>query len=124
MTPQFYLFLGALILLMTAGRIVWRQNTKQVDWELIVAFIRLDFPPYQRDVAQKIAAGLAQIVGLKIKQLRPEHTLEQIAAWAENRISGTHLVKLFYAAYSVKCDPDITFRTLVEKVVEKQTNNK
>ena len=120
MIPPLYLLLGAVILLMTLGRIVWRQRPKTVDWELIVAFVRLDFPAHQRDVAQKIAAGLAEIVGLKIKQLRPEHTLKQIADWAENHISATDLIKLFYAAYGVRCDAGTTFRTLVEKVVAKQ----
>ncbi len=73
MISQFYIYFGALILLMTLGRVVWRRGGKPVDWSLVVAFIRLDFPPHQRDLAQKIAAGLAEIVGLKIKQLRPEH---------------------------------------------------
>lgn len=123
MIPQFYLYLGVAILLMTVGRIVWRRSPKTVDWELIVAFVRLDFPPEQRDVAQKIAAGLAEIVGLKIKELRPETTLGQIADWAENRIYATDLIKLFRAAYGVKCEAATTFRALVEQVVEKQTKN-
>jgi hypothetical protein len=45
---------------------------------------RLDFPPEHRDVAQQIAAGLAEIVGMKIKQLKPQHNLSQIAEWADN----------------------------------------
>ena len=76
MAPQFYAYLGALLaLLLTGVRIVWRKGSKPDDWELLVAFIRLDFPPDQREVAQKIAVGLAEMVGLKIKRLWPEHTL-------------------------------------------------
>jgi hypothetical protein len=123
MKPQFYVYLGAFVLLMTVGRVVWRQRVKKIDWELIVAFVRLDFPPHQRDIAQKLAAGLAEIVGLKIKQLRPEHTLEQIVAWAENRVSARDLGKVLYAAYGVSCAPETTFRGLVEHVVEKQTES-
>jgi hypothetical protein len=46
MPSQFYLFLGAVILLMALGRVVvvWRRGPKAADWELEVAFIRLDFP--------------------------------------------------------------------------------
>lgn len=124
MIPQLYLLLGALVLLTTVVRIVRRQRARQTDWELIVAFVRLDFPPEQRDAAQKIAAGLAEIVGLKIKELRPEHTLEEIAAWAGNSIHARDLVKILYVAYKVKCDADTTFRTLVEKVAEKQGSSK
>jgi hypothetical protein len=124
MGPQLYLLLGALVLLTTVARIIRRQRVRQTDWELIVAFVRLEFPPEQRDIAQKIAAGFAEIVGLKIKELRPEHTLKEIAAWAESRIHATDLVKIIYAAFRVKCDPDMTFRKAVEKVAEKQRTSK
>jgi hypothetical protein len=124
MGPQLYLLLGALVLLTTVARIVRRQRVRQTDWELIVAFVRLEFPPEQRDVAQKIAAGLAEVVGLKIKELRPEHTLRDIAAWAENRLYAADLAKIIYVGFRVKCDPDMTFRQVVEKVTEKQKNSK
>jgi hypothetical protein len=124
MGPQLYLLLGALVLLTTVARIVRRQRVRQTDWELIVAFVRLEFPPEERDMAQKIAAGLAEIVGLKIKELRPEHTLKEIAAWAGDRIDATDLVKIIYTAFRVKCDPDMTFRDVVEKVTEKERNSK
>jgi hypothetical protein len=120
MIPPFYLALGAVVLLMSLGRVVWRQRAKPLDWALVVAFVRLDFPPEQRDSAQKIAVGLAQIVGLKIKQLRPEHTLKQIASWADG-ISAGDLVKIFVVAFGVACDANTTFRTLVEKVAAQQT---
>jgi hypothetical protein len=120
MMPQFYVYLGVAIVLMTVGRIVWRRKPTKVDWELIVAFVRLEFPPDQRDIAQKIAAGLAEIVGLKIKQLRPENTVNQIADWAEEPIYAWDLIKVFKVAYGVNCEPDTTFRSLVEKIVEKQ----
>jgi hypothetical protein len=124
MGPQLYFLLGALVLLTTVVRVVRRQRVRQTDWELIVAFVRLEFPPDQRETAQKIAAGLAEIVGLKIKELRPEHTLKEIAAWAENRIQAADLVKIIYAGFRAKCDPDMTFRAVVEKVTEKQRNSK
>src|SRR5688500_5339113 len=87
MTPQFYVFVGFLILALTAALIWRRTGTKAVDWELVVAFIRRDFPPDQRDAAQEIAAGLAELVGIEIKQLRPEHTLKQIVGWAHDLFS-------------------------------------
>jgi len=121
MAPQFYVYLGALLaLLLTGFRIVWRKSSQPDDRELLVAFIRLDFPPDQREVAQKIAVGLAEMVGLKIKRLRPEHTLAQIADWVENRIYVTDIVKVLNLAYGITCDADTTFRALVEKVVEHQ----
>jgi hypothetical protein len=124
MIPRFYAYLGAVILLMTVGRIVWRRIPTKVDWELIVAFVRLDFPPEQRDIAQKIAAGLAEIVGLKIKQLRPENTLNQIVNWAEEPIYAWDLIKVFKLAYGVSCEPETTFRSLVEKIADKQQQAK
>jgi hypothetical protein len=120
MPSQFYLFLAALILLMALGRVVvvWRRGPKAVDWELVVAFIRLDFPGEQRDIAQKIAAGLAEIVGTKIKRLKPEDRLEQIVGWVENPIQLSDLIKVLHVAYGIQCDADTTFRALVEKVTE------
>jgi len=125
MPSQFYLFLGAVILLMALGRIVvvWRRGPKSLDWELVVAFIRLDFPAGQRDIAQKIAAGLAEIVGTKIKRLKPEDRLEQIVGWAENPIQVSDLIKVLHAAYGIQCDADTTFRALVENVTESRTQN-
>src|ERR1700746_606415 len=112
MIPPFYLYLGAVVLLMSLGRVIWCQRAKPPDWALVVAFIRLDFPPNQRDLAQKIAAGLAEIVGLKIKQLRPEHTIKQIADWAGDPISAVDLMKIFHAAFNIQCDEGTTFCTL------------
>ena len=120
MSPQFYGYLGLLFLLLTGVRVVWRKGPKTNDWELLVAFVRLDFPPQQRDIAQKIATGLAEIVGLKIKQLRPEHTLKQIADWADDRIHSRDLITLFVVAFGVRCDANTTFRDLVEKITEKE----
>ena len=124
MIPQFYEYLGAVILLMTVGRILWRRSPTKVDWELIVAFVRLEFPPDQRDIAQKIAAGLAEIVGVKIKQLRPENTLTEIVNWAEEPIYTRDLIKVFNVAYEVFCEPETTFRSLVEKIADKQLHGK
>jgi hypothetical protein len=124
MIPQFYAYLGAVILLMTVGRILWRRSPRKIDWELIVAFVRLEFPPDQRDIAQKIAAGLAEIVGVKIKQLRPENTLTEIVNWAEEQIYTRDLIKVFNVAYGVTCEPETTFRLLVEKIADKQQQSK
>ncbi|HUK40926.1 MAG TPA: hypothetical protein VLX11_07780 [Candidatus Acidoferrales bacterium] len=106
---------------MSIGRVVWRHRARSTDWALIVAFVRLDFPPDQRDAAQKIAIGLAQIVGIKIKRLRPEHTLKQIARWAEG-ISAGDLVKIFLAGFGIVCDENTTFRMLVEKVAARNVD--
>ena len=121
MTPV-YIVLCVALLLVTFGRVVFRAAPKGIDWALEVAFIRLDFPPGQRLVAQQLAAGLAEIVGMKIKQLRPEHNLSQIAEWTDNHIYAKDLITLFVVAFSVRCDPDTTFRDLVEKVAEKKPN--
>ena len=124
MIPPFYIYIGVAVLLMSLGGGVWRHNTKFHDWALVVAFVRLDFPPHQRDLAQKIAVGLAAIVGMKIKQLRPEHTLKQIAAWSsDDHIHTQDLIKIFLVAFGVACDENTTFRTLVEKVAAKQAND-
>src|SRR3990172_2005732 len=125
MASEFYLFLAAVILLMALGRVVvvWRRGPKAVDWELVVAFIRLDFPGEQRDLAQKIAAGLAEIVGTKIKRLKPENRLEQIVGWVENPIQLSDLIKVLHVAYGIQCDADTTFRALVEKVMESRAQN-
>ncbi len=123
MIPQFYAYLGVAILLMALGRVVWRRGPRKVDWELIVAFVRLEFPPEQRDIAQKIAAGLAEIVGTKIRQLRPDNTLDQIAHWAQEPVHTHDLIKVFNIAYGVSCEPQTTFRLLVEKIAEKQRRN-
>ena len=119
MISQFYIYL-IVILLMSLGRVVWRRGSKPVDWALIVAFIRLEFPSDQRELAQKIAGGLAEIVGLKIKQLRPEHTIKQIAEWAKEPISVADLIKIFHAAFNVACDESTTFRGLVEMIAAQQ----
>ncbi|HEY7166908.1 MAG TPA: hypothetical protein VIB79_20250 [Candidatus Binatia bacterium] len=122
MIQPVYICLGAIVLLMSVGKIVWRHDAKASDWSLVVAFIRLDFPPDQRSVAQKIAAGLAEIVGMKIKQLRPEHTLRQIAGWAsDERVRTGDLSKIFFLAFDIVCDENTTFRAIVEKVAENQS---
>jgi hypothetical protein len=116
-----YLLIVALLLFMTFGRVIFRAGPKGIDWALEVAFIRLEFPPEERLVAQQLAAGLAEIVGMKIKQLKPEHNLIQIAEWADNEIYAKDLITLFLVAFKVKCDPDTTFRDLVKQVASKQS---
>ena len=119
--PSAYVYLAVVFALMTIGRIVIQPGPKGVDWNLVVAFIRLDFPPEQRDIAQRIAAGLAEIVGMKIKDLRPDITLAQIAEWAGNSITPADLIKLFAVAFGVGCDQNSSFKELVERVVEKRS---
>lgn len=119
--PVFLLLAAVFLLAMTVRRIVVRPMPKGIDWALEVAFVRLDFSPPYRDVAQQIAAGLAEIVGIRIKQLKPEHNLSQIAEWAENGIFAKDLITLFVVAFDVKCDVNTTFRDLVEKVARKKT---
>jgi hypothetical protein len=116
-----FLLLAAVLLAMTVRRVVVRPMPKGIDWALEVAFVRLDFSPPYRDVAQQIAAGLAEIVGIRIKQLKPEHNLSQIAEWAEKGIHAKDLITLFVVAFDVKCDANTTFRDLVEKVARKKT---
>ena len=116
MLQPIYICLGIILLLMTVGRVVWRLGPKPTDWSLVVAFIRLDFPPEQRGLAQKIAAGLAEIVGMKIKQLRPEHTLREIVGWADDEIHASDLIRIFTVAFGIESDENTTFRSLVEKV--------
>jgi hypothetical protein len=116
-----YLLVAAILVLMTFGRVVFRPAPRGIDWALEVAFIRLEFPPEQRVVAQQLAAGLAEVVGMKIKQLKPEHNLTQIAEWAEDEIYAKDLITLFVVAFKVKCDESTTFRSLVEKVTRKKT---
>jgi hypothetical protein len=123
MIQPIYLVLAAVLLLMTLGRVVVRSAPKGIDWALEVAFIRLEFPPAQRVVAQQLAAGLAEIVGMKIKQLTPENNLSQIAEWADNEIYAKDLITLFVVAFSVKCDADTTFRDLVQKVAQKKAEH-
>jgi len=120
MISQWYIYLGVVVLLMSLGRVAWRGGGRPVDWALIVAFIRLDFPSDQRELAQKIAGGLAEIVGLKIKQLRPEHTIKQIAGWANDPVSAVDLIKIFRAAFQITCEESTTFRTLVEMIAAQQ----
>jgi len=62
---------------------------KDVDWELKMAFVRLDFPPSQRDTAQFVAAAFGHVIGPAILRLRPEHTLGEILSWAESGGVGT-----------------------------------
>ena len=107
---------------MTSGPDVFRAAPKGIDWALEVAFIRLDFPPEQRVIAQQLAAGLAEIVGMKIKQLKPEHNLDR-----DRRMGGRigihakDLITLFVVAFSVNCDEVTTFSGLVEKVARKKS---
>ncbi|HME61755.1 MAG TPA: hypothetical protein VKH62_10955 [Candidatus Binatia bacterium] len=122
MPAPLYLLIAVILLLATLGRIVFRAAPKGVDWALEVAFIRLEFPPQQRVVAQQLAAGLAEIVGMKIKQLKPEHNLTEIAGWAEDGIYARDLITLFLVAFNVRCDELTTFRDLVEKVTRKKTD--
>jgi len=123
MTAPVILLLATILAVLTLGRVVFHPVAKGIDWALEVAFVRLDFPPAYRGVAQQIAAGLAEIVGMRIKQLRPEHNLGQIAEWASDSICAKDLITLFVVAFGVKCDSNTTFRDLVEKVARKRVED-
>ena len=123
MLSAVYLLLGGILLLVTLGRVVVRGGGRGTDWALETAFIRLDFPPEHRAVAQQLATGLAEVVGMKIKQLTPDHNLAQIADWADDRIYAKDLITLFVVAFNVRCDSNTTFRALVEKVAEKKVTD-
>jgi hypothetical protein len=118
------LLLAAILLLMLVGRVALPTAPKSIDWALEVAFIRLDFPPEQRVIAQQLAAGLAEIVGMRIKELKPEHNLAEIAGWAANQIYARDLITLFVVAFDVRCDQSTTFRALVEKVARKKSEKR
>lgn len=95
-------FVGFLVVVFTA--LLWRAIWKRpIDWELIVAFVRQDFPPDQRDVAQQLAA-LATFVGFRIKELRPEHTLDQIDQWSQGflAVAVEDLMEIFSVEYPVR----------------------
>lgn len=51
------------------------------DVEQFAARIRLHFEPALRDVATDLARGIASVVGVKVKALRPETTLGEIVSW-------------------------------------------
>ncbi len=123
MINPIYLLVGAILLLVTLGRVAVRNDARGTDWALETAFIRLDFPPEHRAVAQQLAAGLAEVVGMKIKQLTPDHNLAQIADWADDQIYAKGLITLFVVAFDVRCDSNTTFRALVEKVAEKKSQS-
>jgi hypothetical protein len=123
MNAPVFIVLAVILLLLPFGRVILRPLPKGIDWALEVAFVRLDYPPPYRDVAQQLAAGLAEIVGMKIKQLRPEHNLVQIAEWSEDHIYAKDLITLFVVAFNVKCDVDTTFRELVEKVARRKAES-
>lgn len=53
------------------------------DVEQFAARIRLHFEPALRDVANDLARGIAGVVGVKVKALRPETTLGEIVSWVK-----------------------------------------
>jgi acyl carrier protein len=97
---------------------------KTEDWERYVAFIRLDFPPAERDTAQFIAALFAEFIGRSIARLRPEHTLVEILSWAESdSLGAVELVMALEEELGFEIDDDFatgfeqrTFREFVEYV--------
>lgn len=120
MNASVYLLLAAILLVMTIGRLIFQPARQGIDWALEVAFVRLDFPQPFRDVAQQLAAGLAEIVGMKIKQLKPAHNLSEIATWSPDHIQAKDLITLFVIAFDVQCDPETTFGDLVERVAQRK----
>jgi hypothetical protein len=121
MTPNFALFFAGL-LLPAAMLLLWQlKRSKPVDWELYVAFIRREFPPQQREIAQALAAQLARfVVGFQIKNLRPEHSLKEIAEWSHDSFSALELAIACAEEFGVVSDGDTTFQALVGRVVAKR----
>jgi acyl carrier protein len=89
-----------------------------------VAFIRLDFPPRQRDTAQTIASLFAGFIGRPIARLRPEHTLVEILSWSESdSFDAVEFIMALEEEFGFKIDDDFaarfeqrTFRDFVEYV--------
>ena len=90
-------------------------------WEKDVAFIRLDFPPEQRDLAQHFAAILACIVGKEIRRLKPEHRIVEIVQWGESdSLDAVELVMVLEEEFGFELDATTTtFRQLVERGSER-----
>src|SRR5262245_25221276 len=94
------------------------------DWERYVAFIRLDFPPHQRDVAQKLAVSFACIVGTAIARLRPDHRLQEILGrGGADSLDALEFVMTLEEEFGFEVGDDFaqrwgdnTFRDLVEHV--------
>ena len=92
------------------------------DWELKLAFIRLEFPPAQRDLAHSIAVILAEFIGAPILRLRPEHTIGEIFAWSDSSsVDLTELIVALEEEFGREIDDDFalnfeqrTFREFVE----------
>lgn len=92
------------------------------DWELKLAFIRLEFPAAQRDLAHSMAVILAEFIGDPILRLRPEHTMREIFAWSDSPSVGltewiTALEEEFGRQIHGACGPNFeqrTFREFVE----------
>jgi hypothetical protein len=54
------------------------------------------------------------------RELRPEHTIKQIADWAKDPVSVVDLMKVFHAAFNITCDESTTFRALVEMIAAQE----
>jgi hypothetical protein len=94
------------------------------DWDREAAFIRLEFPPAQRDTAQAVAVLFAQFVGRPIVRLRPDHTIGEIFGWARLvSIDAVELAMALEEELACKIDYEFaehfeqrTFRELVEHI--------
>ena len=87
MHEQIYFFLAAVIVLMTVGRIivVWRRGAKAVDWELVVAFIRLDFPPSSATSHKKLPPDWPRLSAQKSNSLSRKTGLGRSSAGQKSR---------------------------------------
>src|SRR5262245_61813699 len=59
------------------------------DIEQFAARIRLHFEPRLRDIAFELAHGIAGLVGSRVKQLRPETTIDEIFGWVGDSDAGS-----------------------------------
>jgi len=95
-----------------------RRGLHPAEWEGEVAFIRLDFPPEHRDLAQHFAAVLGCIVGKEIRRLRPEHRIVEIVQWGESdSLDAVEAVMVLEEQFGFEMDATTTFRQLVERSV-------
>ena len=79
MAPEFWFGLIAFVLLAAVTTISQGRQSKVIDWDIYMAFVRHDFPPEQRDTAQGLAGSSEDSSGRQSRSFGPEYTLREIA---------------------------------------------
>ena len=67
MAPEFWFGLIAFVLLAAVTTISQGRQSKVIDWDIYMAFVRHDFPPEQRDTAQGLAGSVEDSSGRQSK---------------------------------------------------------